>query len=965
MKRAALSHFRASLSTLLSVQSEPGDDFPNTSKLTMFASSGSKNHISEIKKSNWEYIGPSTLRLNGQLTSLYWDGVRQELENVLFTLKKFHEPKYEKLWKDEEDETIDGLYGFETFVGQVSQKTHSFYSNEYAKSKKSWNVKDRLTSTYEDGIYLKIKSLETEHASDKLKSAIKTDMQRSVERNRLDPAEKLAKMLLRSSGFLDIEKIIEHRPVLPGFWKTPTIPQMSLDRFSETQQPVFSPRKCPECNQTIHGTMFIPQNSRGDSRTYICEQCYRQAHYGDKSYVKVPKHCVFAEAISDKKSREICQCPGVPHFDERGNPRQLFPVDRREPHIDEGPNTCGLLQLNEQLARAKYATIAKQPGRKKRAIIKNFFDFRPSDEKPTNRKRDEDDDDWEDEDDGPGFSMVASTLGVSDQEQGDSQIPFFLRPIAQNYTFGNVHMALRVGPLIIENGVSNTKGGALITLRNPPRLFRESKPRPNRMLAVGGSNGRPLYTQANDGDRSQPKRIKAIMKQVVGWPFARASESARERRFIRDLVQASKLERLYDPSLSRAERQQNLDGVLGFLLDQLKTILQDRLQLYLKDLALRLAHPEVRIRWDATRNNCQNFCDSLLSQRRFQSLVDQRRSKPRYLMSFVCRPGAYQRIHVRTKFDVPNGLTEEYLLKFRHGLHEESDIVDSLQEYWHDWGAFGRPIYRFQDLFPWDCSEAFGRHPVACSNCNISKHVWAFPFDSWSIISHHLARDRCLYTTHGADGSPKPLSDADWLRNRLTLFKAEDALSAAAAAMAQNNGFRQATQWLLQQPYHDIDRMKLGGIHRAQPWSSFFMKDAYNHFFIARWAHFRREDQITAYEMLRNYRMEMVEVGVTTRRWAGGHHAKGGDAGVQIDPGNLGACGTVCASLADADSLCAAGLCGATATLCAGGNFASCANGFCGGGGGGICGGAAGATGCGGGGAGGSSGGGCGGGGVG
>lgn len=135
MKRAALSHFRASLSTLLSVQSEPGDDFPNTSKLTMFASSGSKNHISEIKKSNWEYIGPSTLRLNGQLTSLYWDGVRQELENILFTLKKFHEPKYEKLWKDEEDETIDGLYGFETFVGQVSQKTHSFYSNEYGKSK--------------------------------------------------------------------------------------------------------------------------------------------------------------------------------------------------------------------------------------------------------------------------------------------------------------------------------------------------------------------------------------------------------------------------------------------------------------------------------------------------------------------------------------------------------------------------------------------------------------------------------------------------------------------------------------------------------------------------------------------------------------------------------------------------------------------------------------------------------------
>jgi hypothetical protein len=29
---------------------------------------------------------------------------------------------------------------------------------------------------------------------------------------------------------------------------------------------------------------------------------------------------------------------------------------------------------------------------------------------------------------------------------------------------------------------------------------------------------------------------------------------------------------------------------------------------------------------------------------------------------------------------VPNGLTEEYLLKFHYGRHDESDIIDTLAE---------------------------------------------------------------------------------------------------------------------------------------------------------------------------------------------------------------------------------------------------------------------------------------------
>ncbi|KAI9376167.1 hypothetical protein BJX61DRAFT_539179 [Aspergillus egyptiacus] len=40
------------------------------------------------------------------------------------------------------------------------------------------------------------------------------------------------------------------------------------------------------------------------------------------------------------------------------------------------------------------------------------------------------------------------------------------------------------------------------------------------------------------------------------------------------------------------------------------------------------------------------------------------REHPLYLMSFVCRPDSYTTPEVHTKFDVPNGLTEAYLLEF-------------------------------------------------------------------------------------------------------------------------------------------------------------------------------------------------------------------------------------------------------------------------------------------------------------
>lgn len=53
-------------------------------------------------------------------------------------------------------------------------------------------------------------------------------------------------------------------------------------------------------------------------------------------------------------------------------------------------------------------------------------------------------------------------------KEGD--VPLFLRPIVNKYPIGNVHMALRVRPLSVEDEVKHTENGALITSRDPSYL---------------------------------------------------------------------------------------------------------------------------------------------------------------------------------------------------------------------------------------------------------------------------------------------------------------------------------------------------------------------------------------------------------------------------------------------------------------------------------------------------------------
>ena len=404
------------------------------------------------------------------------------------------------------------------------------------------------------------------------------------------------------------------------------------------------------------------------------------------------------------------------------------------------------------------------------------------------------------------------------------------------------------------NTYISTHHGASVTSRIPPSL------QTNLPIAVSEA-GYNLNMSSNRILRSQLrprgyKHYKAIMKQVVGGAFSGLFDPVLEDEIVRLLVQCSQQD---VEGLDIDDQEAMLCDSVDIVFIKIQRLLVSRLKVYLESIVKRLLDPATALRWDQKTNNCQTFCDALIDTKLFGRLIHSYDVTPEphgvstlYAMSFVCRPSAYVPSKVKTKFDVPNGLTEEYLLQFRYGRHIDSDMLDSLSEYWHDWCGFNSHLYKYQDLFAWDCTEAYGRLSSQCGDCNMAKHVWAFPFDSFSVVQMHLSRSRELY--------PGRMSDHDWMRNRLSVLVAQEKLITVATAMTRSNAFYKATAWLHTSVNPSNDRLKLGGIHRAQPYSHQFEHGVYHEYFIAEWASLTREDQTKAYENLRMARVNLPDV---------------------------------------------------------------------------------------------------------
>ncbi len=742
----------------------------------------------------------------------------------------------------------------------------------------------------------------------------------------LDISKRRARMILQSAGWLDIDKFIQHRPPIDkvGFWKRPTAPQrksslissitsndlienpwnanppplrqiVTLDHFSPHNTPIFRPATCstPTCRRPIHGSSFTctlapSQCTAAHAAGPICQDCqdagssrdrnrnnpvenkHATDRDADRHLAKHYKTCVLtAGAIPPTTGRAICRCSTVARFDADGRPRDVFPVRHGDAHR-VAPAPCGLLVVGEAVAEAKYLGVRRGgslggggEGREEKKDGKTLDAERRKaerkiEEERARRRRE------------GRSSVVQFGTETINEKEADADIPWFLRGATDRVPFGNVHMALRVGPLMVENGVEDSKRGALLTTRQMPSWSLSGEVGDGGgewMLAL--SEDRQVFKHCSPPQR--PKRYKAALKQVVGGLFAGVCLADLEEDIVNLVADASRKD--LDGDDNAWNRRQRWDRVLEPIHQKLHDLMDSRVASMLGSVVGKLLDPEVKVGWDRENNNCQMFCDALIDYSLYRGLIPDKSSVslpgaageiPPYLMSFVCHRDSYRRERkVQTKFDVPSGLCEEYLLKFRFGFYLDSDIIDTMHEYWYDWGNFGGPLYPHQPLFPWDCTEAYGRSAVRCGECNVAKHAWAFPFDSWSVAELHLTRGTVMYPRPSADGDAA-FARAHWMTNRLSVLLAQDALLAGARAMAGSAEFRRQTTWLAVNPDRRLDRLKLGGIHRAQPFSHQWEEGKYHEYFIAEWAHLEHEDKVAEYERQREERRKLPDIKVDT-----------------------------------------------------------------------------------------------------
>ncbi|TIC99727.1 hypothetical protein CH35J_006151 [Colletotrichum higginsianum] len=408
------------------------------------------------------------------------------------------------------------------------------------------------------------------------------------------------------------------------------------------------------------------------------------------------------------------------------------------------------------------------------------------------------------------------------------------------------------------------------------------------------------------------------MKQVVGSPFwgLGKDDCVGEDEIIRDVAKAS-LNYADKPMKSIEFNAKKRSNARNGIYEKLHQLLHLRVRAYIHAIVEKLLDKSIPLKFHFLNNNCQRFCDAIIDRNVFGSFMIYARkcqekkhcsSPVLYLLSFVSRIGCHdgfpRRVVPSSRATAANGHTEEFLLRFRRfDHHNETDIIDSLVEYWTDWGGFPEPVFRQQSLFPWDCTEAriqeeeAERPQVKCGKCSLAKHLWAFPFDAWSVAQLHIFRERRYYalpsSIPGDDNIVRTqIGYREWMHNRLSVLEAVQVLGRVAVAMPCGLVFpntaparrlsrrRKKLQKLAKERRGRLviqpssasivhDRIKLAGIHRAQPMGYHYDQDMLHDCTLADWADLAHDDQVAAYTALRDYQAEHVDeiIAAAKRRW--------------------------------------------------------------------------------------------------
>lgn len=427
--------------------------------------SSSSSNITDSENRPWNHIGEAKDHLRAQIEELYWVGVGQSLESVVVTLKAWQSDKLNNVALPDEYDNF--IHGFDTFVDQVSEESRQFAGQvRMMKDQEKGRVKPRAKQDYVLALEKSAQGAIAEHKSSQLKAAIRE----AVEDQEPElPLRRRTRMLLQAIGLLDIEKLVEHRPPLDNlsFWKRPAVPQLQLQTYSKSGFPILTSLECSSCRSIIRSSMYSKDEANEEGKKTlvdrICEECYRQKYIGKPEYMKMYKHSILDEIITPHASRKICLCDNVPHHDLDGNGLALFPMSKHDRHRKAGiPGTveCGLFKLGEAVAEAKYDGMRTISSKKKRYKKKrNLADQKRDDQKHVEKTKKKHAQQrpkviTQQSQHAPGRDAMSGTAVAVEEAEADGDIPFFLKRYTEKYPFGNVHMALRIGPVVIENGVA-------------------------------------------------------------------------------------------------------------------------------------------------------------------------------------------------------------------------------------------------------------------------------------------------------------------------------------------------------------------------------------------------------------------------------------------------------------------------------------------------------------------------------
>ncbi|KAL8301240.1 hypothetical protein RB597_001919 [Gaeumannomyces tritici] len=671
--------------------------------------------------------------------------------------------------------------------------------------------------------------------------------------------ERLAQLLLQGAGMLDIDKVMEYgEPEYQlGQWLQPRALQLEATSPRDPREPVdFVALECSSCEKAIQGSHF---ECVGDGcacththgRSVFCETCSREPNskHRPDTLRKIHKRCVLSDCLSEEAAQRACRCPGLGAPSKPDNTtyssssssgpgserpqRPLFPFGAGD--RDRHEQTCALARLRRRHERAKVTELQR-------------------------------------------LGMLEETPEGDGGEAGGGQ--------------GG------------SQGGGGRCGGVLFSIRDRLQLHPVDTPTSSVKQCYALSGNRSSLWSAKE-HLPRHRRVKAFMKQVVGSPFwgvGGVSDTSMEARIVRAVAEAS-LKYAENPRKSARFNEQRKASLRGKILRDIQTLLHARLRSYLRAIAGRLLDREVPLAWHILDNNCQRFCDAIIDRRVFGSFMLHRRNE-----SCVTR-----RVVPASRDAAANGHTEEFLLRHRRvGHHNDTDIVDGLTEYWTDWGGFRAPVFRHQGLFPWDCTEArtaadeAEAPQVRCGDCSLAKHLWAFPFDAWSVAQLHLCRERRCYVpaSSGDAAAAAQLSLDGWRHNRLGVVEAMRALGGGGRGHARVA--RKRGRLVVQQRRRrweggeggaavvvvvvDHDRVKLAGVHRAQPASHLCEHSMLYDCTVAGWADMAPREQVAAYVALRDARAVDVDgvIKKAAREDAStgrSRRAEGGQDGSSQDPG--------------------------------------------------------------------------------